>query len=206
MIDLELAYRSTARRWRPDALGRCYRVALERGEQDPPAGEQGPLALLAQAVPRVVTLAVSAYAMDVLPRGRSDGGEEGVLRDLITTVETSAAGSLLRCHRALELDEERRGESADAWFPTIYEVAAERLAAITPTDEPPLFSDSAQQAGRWVAVAIESLDGDGSQAPEAIVDALGNLLIVCAIAGLARGRPDPSIQRLPLQRPTHRPL
>lgn len=206
MIDIELVYRSAARRWRPEALGRCYHDALERGEQDPPAGEPTSLGLLAQAVPRLITLGVSTYAMDVLPTGGSDGGGEGVLTDLLTAVETSAAGGLLRCHRALELDEERRGETADAWFPTIYETAAERLAAITPSDEPPLFSDAAQQAGRWVAVAIESLDGDGSQAAEAIVDALGHLLVVCAMVSLARGRPEATADPVALQRPSQRPL
>jgi hypothetical protein len=45
--------------------------------------------------------------------------------------------------------------------------------------------DHAQQAGRYAAVAIGSLDRDAPNSPEAITDTLAHLLTVCVFADAA---------------------
>ena len=54
---------------------------------------------------------------------------------------------------------------------------------------PPSLTIHAEEAARWVAVAIDQAH-DGPPAPRAIADALGHLLVVCGFADLAYDRRD----------------
>jgi hypothetical protein len=58
----------------------------------------------------------------------------------------------------------------------------------SPTSEPPGLIEHAQQAGRFAALAIGSLDADAPTVPEAICDCLGHLLFVSVFADAATNR------------------
>jgi hypothetical protein len=62
------------------------------------------------------------------------------------------------------------------------------LLDASPTADPPSQVEHAQQAARWAALAIGSLDRDTPNAPDAISDCLTHLLVVCAFADTATDR------------------
>jgi hypothetical protein len=62
------------------------------------------------------------------------------------------------------------------------------LLDASPTADPPSLVEHAQEAGRWAALAIGSLDRDAPNAPEAISDCLTHLLVVCVFADTAADR------------------
>ena len=100
----------------------------ERGAGDLPAGEEPPdrpIALLATAIPRLISLAVAANVLHLLPTSAHEGA--AVAEQLIATIDATAAGSLHRCHLALRSDGESRGYQADEWLPLAYEQAADWL-------------------------------------------------------------------------------
>ena len=68
----------------------------------------------------------------------------------------------------------------------IHDIAADALRRGSLHDEPPLVVECAQEAGRWVAIAIELTVHKPAEAPEALTDALGRLLVVCAFLDAAR--------------------
>jgi hypothetical protein len=192
LISPDVVYRQLARPWPTDEIAERYQAAYERGADDLPAGEEPPerpIALLATAIPRLISLAVAANVLHLLPTTTSHGGAT-VAEELIETIDTTATGSLHRTHLALRSDGESRGYDADEWLPLAYEQAADWLQHASAADDPPPAIEHAQQAGRFAALAIGSLDRDAPTVPEAITDCLGHLLFVCVFAdAAARSRP-----------------
>ena len=191
MLSLDAVYRQLARPWPDDALAERYQAAYKRGADDLPAGEEPPerpITLLATAIPRLISLAVAANVLHLLPTSTHGGVD--VAEELIATIDTTATGSLHRCHLALESDGCSRGYDADEWLPLAYEQAADWLQHASPAADPPPLIDHAQQSGRFAALAIGSLDGDAPTVPKAIADCLAHLLFVCVFADTAaRARP-----------------
>ena len=106
--------------------------------------------------------------------------------ELLSTIDRTAAGSLHRCHLALDATGHDAGaDTAEEWLPYIYDEAAHGLRAFSPMADPPSMIDNAQEAGRCTAIAIGALDGDAARAPEAIADCLAHLLTVCVFADVA---------------------
>jgi hypothetical protein len=181
---LDFIYSRVARRWTAEELADRHQAAYRRGSDDLPAGEQPPdrpITLLSTAVPRLITVAVAANVLHVLPDTRGPAGA-GIATELLATLDATATGSLHRCQLALEGDGHSRGYHADDWFPLAYEQAAEWLEDSSPTSEPPTLVEHAQQAGRLAALAIGALDRDAPSVPEAIADCIAHLLVVCVFA------------------------
>ena len=190
MNSLDATYRGLARRWRSDELAERYHATLLRGASDMPPGEpppERPLALLATAVPRLISLAVAANVLHILPTAAT--GSAALADELLTTIDMTAAGSLHRCHLALEASDQDAGtDAAEEWLPYIYDEAVHHLRAVSPTADPPSVVQHAQEAGRHTAIAIGALDRDARMAPEAISDCLAHLLTVCVFADAAVGK------------------
>jgi len=186
LTNLEAVYRQLARPWPADELAQRYHAACDRGAGDLPVGEDSPerrIALLATAIPRLISLAVAANVLHLLPTGTHD---DAVLAgELIATIDATATDSLHRCHLALRSDGEFRGYDTDEWLPLAYEQAADWLRHPSPTAEPPSLIEHAQQAGRFAALAIGSLDRDAPDVPEAITDCLAHLLFTYVFADAA---------------------
>jgi hypothetical protein len=190
---LDSIYRRVARPWTAEELACRLQAAYRRGSSDLPDGEESPdrpITLLATAVPRLITLAVAAHVLHVLPDTRGPAGA-GIAAELLATLDATATGSLHRCQLALEADGRSRGYHADDWSPLIYDQAAEWLEDSTAASETPPLVEHAQQAGRLAALAIGALDGDASSVPEAIADCIAHLLVVCVVADEAAQRRTP---------------
>jgi hypothetical protein len=191
LITLDAVYRQLARPWPSDELAECYQAAYERGAGDLPAGEEPlerPIALLATAIPRLISLAVAANVLHLIPTTTHDGVD--IAEELIATIDATATGSLHRCHLALQSDGESRGYDAEEWLPLAYEQAADWLEHASAAADPPPAIEHAQQAGRFAALAIGSLDRDSPSVPEAMTDCLAHLLFTCVFAdAAARSRP-----------------
>ena len=92
-----------------------------------PAGEtppDRPITLLATAIPRLISLAVAANVLHILPAAVLDAA---IGNDVLGTLDLTAAGSLHRCHQALEAHARTEGYDADEWLPLAYEQAADWL-------------------------------------------------------------------------------
>ena len=186
MTNLDAVYRQLARPWPADELAQRYKSAYERGARDLPVGEdppERPITLLATAIPRLISLAVAANVLHLLPTGTLDGAV--LAGELIATIDATATGSLHRCHLALQSAGVSRGYDTDEWLPLAYEQAADWLTHASPTAEPPPAIDHAQQAGRLAALAIGSLDRDAPTVPEAITDCLAHLMFTSMFADAA---------------------
>ena len=155
------------------ALPRRLRARRRRPTRRRGAPER-PITLLATAIPRLISLAVAANVLHLLPTSTRDAVD--VAEELIATIDTTATGSLHRCHLALESDGKSRGYNAGEWLPLAYEQAADWLEHTSPAADPPSLIEHAQQSGRYAALAIGSLDRDASSVPEAITDCLAHLL------------------------------
>jgi hypothetical protein len=188
---LDATYRALARSWQPDELTERYNAAMLRGAGDLPPGEPAPdrpVALLATAVPRLISLAVAANVLHILPSAAT--GAAALADELLSTIDQTAAGSLHRCHLALDATgHDSDADTAEEWLPYIYEEAAHHLQALSPTADPPSLIHHPQEAGRYTAIAIGLLDRDAAKAPEAIADCLAHLLTVCVFAYRAAGTP-----------------
>ena len=128
MTNLEAVYRQLARPWPADELAQRYEAAYDRGARDLPVGEdppERPIMLLATAIPRLISLAVAANVLHLLPTGTHDAAV--LAEELIATIDATATGSLHRCHLALQSDGESRGYDTDEWLPLAYEQAADWL-------------------------------------------------------------------------------
>ena len=189
MISLVAVYRQLARPWPAGELAERYHAAYARGASDLPAGEEPPgrpIALLATAIPRLISLAVAANVLHLLPPATQLGAD--VAGELIATIDATATGALHRCHLALRSDGESRGYDADEWLPLAYEQAADWLQHASPATDPPSLVEHAQQAGRFAALAIGSLDRDAPSVAEAITDCLAHLLVACVFVDVAGSR------------------
>jgi hypothetical protein len=120
---LDQAYRSLARPWQADELAERYRAAYRRGASDLPPGEMPPdrpVALRATAVPRPISLAVAANVLHILPGAAT--GAAALADQLLATIDQTAAGSLHRCHLALDTTgQDAQADTAEEWLPYIYE-------------------------------------------------------------------------------------
>ncbi|HUA47140.1 MAG TPA: hypothetical protein VMA77_18035 [Solirubrobacteraceae bacterium] len=186
MITPDAIYRQLARPWPADELAERYQAAYERGARDLPADEdppECPITLLATAIPRLISLAVAANVLHLLPTTTHDGA--AIAQELIATIDATATGSLHRTHLALQADGESRGYDADEWLPLVYEQAADWLQHASAAADPPPAIEHAQQAGRFAALAIGALDRDAPTVPEAITDCLAHLLFTCVFADAA---------------------
>jgi hypothetical protein len=185
--DLDATYRSLTRPWQPDELAERYRAACQRGASDLPAGEKPPtrsLGLLATAVPRLISLAVAANVLHILPTAATT--RTTVADELLSTLDQTATGSLHRCHLALTAyGHDTSTDGGKQWLPYIYDEAAHHLHALSQTARPPSLIHHSQEAGRYTAIAIGHLDRDAARAPEAIADALGHLLTMSVFADAA---------------------
>jgi hypothetical protein len=188
---LDATYRAVACPWQPDELARRYHAALLRGAGDLRPGEpppERPVAQLATAVPRLISLAVASNVLHILPSAAT--GAAALADELLSTVDQTAVGSLHRCHVALDATRHEAGaDTVEEWLPYICEEAAHHLHALSPTADPPSLIHHAQEAGRYTAIAIGLLDHDPALAPEAISDCLAHLLTVCVFADRAAGTP-----------------
>jgi hypothetical protein len=91
LINLDAVYRQLARPWPDDELAEHYHAAYERGVGDLPAGEQPPerpITLLATSIPRLISLAVAANVLHLLPTSTRDALD--VAEELITTIDATA--------------------------------------------------------------------------------------------------------------------
>ena len=193
MPSLDCIYRRVARQWTAEELSGRYEAADRRGSSDLPAGDEPPdrpITLLATAVPRLITLAVAANVLHVLPETRGPAGA-GIAAELLATLDATATGSLHRCQLALEADGRARGYHVDEWLPLTYEQAAQWLEDSAATSQAPALVEHAEQAGRLAALAIGALDRDAPSVPEAIADCLAHLLVVCVLAEEAAYRQTP---------------
>ncbi len=190
MNGLDATYRRLARSWHSDELAERYRAVCLRGAPDLPAGEgppTRPVALLATAVPRLISLAVAANVLHILPSAAA--GAAALADELLSTIDQTAAGSLHRCHLALDATgDDADADTAEEWLGFICEEAAHHLRALSPAADPPSVIHHAQEAGRYTAIAIGVLDGDEARAPEAISECLAHLLTVCVFADAAADR------------------
>jgi hypothetical protein len=188
--NLDATYHSLTRSWQPDELADRYHAAYLRGASDLPAGEPPParpLGLLATAIPRLISLAVAANVLHILPTAATT--RTTVPDELLSTLDQTATGSLHRCHLALAACGHDTGtDGAKQWLPYIYDEAAHHLHALSQTARPPSLIHHAQQAGRYTAIGIGHLDRDAARAPEAIADALGHLLTMSVFADAAAQR------------------
>ena len=88
-----------------------------------------PITLLATAIPRLISLAVAANILHILPAAVLDAA---IGNDVLGTLDLTAAGSLHRCHLALEAHARAQGYDADEWLPLAYEQAADWLEHASP--------------------------------------------------------------------------
>jgi hypothetical protein len=189
VTDLADTYRQLARSWTHEELAAACQAASHRGARDLDRAQvaERPIGLLATAVPRLISLSVATYALQVLPSSAS--AERAAIADeLLSTIDITAAGSLHRCQLALELDGRRHGYTVEEWLPVAYEVAASALTDAGLDREPPSVVEHAKHAGRWTAIAIDNLDQDAPGVPDAIADALARLVMLSVFADAARGR------------------
>jgi hypothetical protein len=124
----------------------------------------------------------------VLPQRRSERTADGIAiaDQLLSTLDQTAAGALRLCHFALEAAD--RADPVDEWVSYALEETADALAHVSVTARPPSLINHAEEAARWVAVAIDQAHSDPPAAPRAIADALGYLLVVCVFVDLAYER------------------
>jgi hypothetical protein len=153
---LDSTYRSLTRPWSADELADRYHAALERGAADLPADEEPPdrpITLLATAIPRLISLAVATNILHTLPDQAHASGA-GVVDELLATIDTTASGSLHRCHLALDAyGREHPTDTADEWLPYVCDETAHALHALSPTADPPSLIEHAQHHAPIAIVA-----------------------------------------------------
>jgi hypothetical protein len=164
VINVRAVYTGLLPPWSHAELDVVYRDALGRGVHDLPRGDPGtrPIGLLTSAIPRLNSLTVVTYAIHVVPLGTGAGG--GDLRDqMLNVIDRASAGSLLRCHLALDAELARTDaplpeDLAGDWRPVIYDAAGAAIAGLERDSELPPAYKLAQDATNWVAEAIDLLD------------------------------------------------
>lgn len=166
------------------AVARVNAIAARRAwsSSSGACASTSPVALLATAVPRLISLAVAANVLHIL-RSAGTSGAVALADELLSTIDQAGAGSLHRCHLALDAAGHDVGaDTAEEWLPYICDEAAHHLRTLSPTADPPCVIHHAQEAGRSTAIAVGLLDRDAARAPEAISDCLAHLITVCVFA------------------------
>jgi hypothetical protein len=107
-------------------------------------------------------------------------------RRLLDNAKQSAAAALHRCHRALELDGDAHGYTAEEWLPVVCDRAAQLLNSARLKEEPPTMVREAQDVISWLSRALVELDEDSAETANAISEALARLLAVRVFANAAR--------------------
>jgi hypothetical protein len=185
VIDLNATYQRLTHPWTHEQLAARYLTANQRGERSHEEAEDllnRPIAVLATAIPSAASLSVAIHVLHVLP-----GTAHGALAEqLLDTTEQNAADVIHRCHRALELDGQDHDYTADEWLPVVYDTAVPLLESACPELEPPSVVQHTQEAVGWLSSAIVDLEQDSREAPAALADALGRLLLVYEFAHAAR--------------------
>ena len=185
MRSLEVIYRDLARPWPLDELAASYQAAYERGASDMPADEtppDRPITLLATAIPRLISLAVAANVLHILPAAVLDAA---IGNDVLGTLDLTAAGSLHRCHLALEAHARtagiRRRRVATARLR-----AGRRLARTRLCRSRSASADRPRPTGRPLRRGRDRLARpQRANEPEAITDTLAHLLTVCVFSDTA---------------------
>jgi hypothetical protein len=188
---LSTTYHRASRAWSLDELVGVYRAAVERGERSSPPTDRppsDPVGPLTQAIPHLIRLAAATHVLHVLPELAGERIVQGqeIIDQLYSTVDQTAAEALFLCSLALEASD--RFDPVDEWVSHAVEQASDALPHLLLRAQPPSLIGHAEEAGRWVAVAIDLAHADPSAAPRAISDALGHLLVLCAFADLLSGR------------------
>ena len=198
--DLNSASREQPRRDlpqpRPPLAARRARRALPsrhlRGASDLPPGEQPPdrpLALLATAVPRLISLAVAANVLHILPTAATRCARRSPTscsQQSTRPPPAACTAATSRSTPAVRTPAPTRPRNGCPTSTTRRRITC-TLSRRQPT-RPPLVQH-AQEAGRYTAIAIGALDRDARMAPEAISDCLAHLLTVCVFAEAAAGKP-----------------
>jgi hypothetical protein len=183
VIDLSQTYRHLGRPWTHEELAVRYLAADAHGRlllgEAADAIPERPIALLATAIP-----STAMHLLHALP----DSVQDKLRGELLDTAETNAADALHRCHRALELDGDAAGYTADEWQPVIYDIAGPLLESSRLDQDPPSVVRETQEAVRWLSSSITCLDEDSRETPAALADTLARLLVVCVFADSARSR------------------
>jgi len=143
--------------------------------------------VLASAIPSLTSLAIATHALHLLPRARDRGELAATEAALLRTIDQTASRCLRCCHLALAADGHARGYSADEYLPVVYDLARLVLEELSADDDPDerTIVGLSQDAGRWVAAAIDALDRDDSTVTDALADALARLLVINLFAELA---------------------
>jgi hypothetical protein len=126
VIDLNATYLRLTRPWTHEQLAARYQTANQRGERSPEEAEDllnRPIAVLATAIPSAASLSVAIHVLHVLPAT----SDPGLVDQLLGNVEEHSAVVLHRCHRALDLDGQAHGYTANEWLPVVYDIAASLL-------------------------------------------------------------------------------
>lgn len=188
MSERPTIYQLLARPWTATELDGRLIAASTRGIHDLDAHEHfaRPIACLATAIPRLISLAVATHAIQL---ATSDSGPTLLPEPIIDTIERTSSGALHRCQLALDLDAAAAGYEPEEFVATARDLAAELLERLAPSPESRSVAAHAQEAGRWTAIAIDLLDRDDHAAfAEAAADCLGRLLVLCVFADAAAGR------------------
>jgi hypothetical protein len=135
-------------------LGSCYRRPAERARRAsarrrrrrgrPRSG--GPRAWVAPGAPAGLLRPAGPLVRRCWPA------------DAVVTIDASSAAGLRRCHLALEANGHL---GATAPITGLRWSATQRPASLT--DGPPAVVQCSQDAGRWVAIAVDDLDRDAPQ-------------------------------------------
>jgi hypothetical protein len=183
VIDLSQTYRAVGRPWTHGDLAASYTAANRRGEQLLSETElpERPIGLLASAIPSAATLGVAIHLVHALP----DDTQAKLSDELLATAAINAADALRRCHRALELDGQAHGYTADEWLPVVYDAAAPLLESSQLERDPPSLVQHSQEVVRWLSRSIACVDEDSRETTEALADTLARLLVVCVFADAA---------------------
>jgi hypothetical protein len=191
VIDLNATYERLTRPWTHEQLAKRYEAANHRRERRPEDPQDdvlcGPIAILATAIPPAASLSVAIHVLHVLPAT----SDPRLVDQLLGNVGEHSAVVLHRCHRALDLDGQAHGYTADEWLPAVYDIAASLLEGARLNREPPSLVEQVQDAVSWLSRAIIDLDQDAPDAGAAIVDALGRILALHVFADVrADSRPN----------------
>jgi hypothetical protein len=186
VIDLARTYHKLQQPSTPDRLAAHYRQAYDRGHRALQTGPGGlptrAIALVATAIPPAANLSVALHVLHILPS--SVAGQHP--QQLLQTAEQSAADTLHRCDRALELDGNAHGYTPQEWLPIVYDIAAPLLESARLDDQPPGVVRLIQDAISWLSRALVERHEDSPEVPSSLAETIARLLAVSIFTDTAR--------------------